>query len=279
VQSINNPTIFAAETALQPYTVVNVNAVATDARFRIIGGGAIVEKNNSSFLVNSYPQTDNHGHINGWTASSHDIETPASPSEYITAFAMAIYDPSYTAGSTDSLLQVQLKTAPGSNPGAGGDTAASSVDAGYLLSGGGIQSFTTGNTVKYLLGSYPSNDNTWTATNHDYENAASDVALTAYAIGIKSNQALLIITPSLVSTPGSESEYGSQAATLGDGISVAGGGVSVTNASDAGNLVQQSSPSSSNSWTEYHKDDDSHVSYADCMAYAIGFTASLHFDK
>jgi hypothetical protein len=278
-QSINNPTIFAAEAALQPYTVVSVNAVATDARFRIIGGGALVEKNNSSFLINSYPQTDSHGHINGWTAASHDIEVPATASEYITAFAMAIYDPSYTVDSTDSLLQVQLKTASGSNPGAGGDAAASSVDTDYLLSGGGIQSFTTGNTVKYLLGSYPSSDNTWTATNHDYEHSASGVVLTASAIGIKSNHAALTITPSLVSTPESESEYGSQTATLGDGISIACGGVSVANASDAGNLVQQSFPSSSNSWTEYHKDDDSHVSQADCMTYAIGFTAGLDFDK
>lgn len=278
-QSINNPTIIAAEAALQPYVVVNVNAVANDVHFRIIGGGAMVEKNNSSFLVNSYPQTDSHGHINGWTAGSHDISDAASSNEYITAFAMAIYDPSYTVGSADSLLQVQLKTASGSNPGTGGDTAASSVDAGYLLSGGGIQSFTPGNTVKYLLGSYPSNDNTWTATNHDYENAASDVALTAYAIGIKSNYTSLTITPSMVNTPESESEYGSQTATLGDGISIAGGGVSITNATDAGNLVQQSFPSSSNSWTEYNKDDDGHVSHADCVAYAIGFTASLDFNK
>jgi len=276
-QSIKNPTIFAAEAALQPYVVVDVNAVANDAHFRIIGGGAMIEKNKSSFLVNSYPQTDSHGHINGWTAGSHDIADAASSNDYITAFAMAIYDPSYVAGSADNLLQVQLKTASGSNPGIGGDTAASSVDADYLLSGGGIQSFTPGNVNKYILGSYPSSDDTWTATNHDYERAASDVALTAYAIGIKSNHASLTITPYLVSTPESEHEYGNQTATLGDGVSIAGGGLLITNATDCGNLTQQSYPSSSNSWTEYNKDDDGHVSHADVVAYAIGFTASLEF--
>lgn len=278
-QSINNPTIFAADASLEPYTIVSVNAVANDARFRIIGGGAMVEKNKSSFLVNSYPQTDSHGHINGWTAGSHDIADATSADEYITAFAMAIYDPSYAVDSTDSLLQVQLKKASGSNPGVGSDTAASSVDAGYLLSGGGIQSFTPGNINKFILGSYPSNDTTWTATNHDYENIASDVALTAYAIGIKSNHASLTITPYLVSTPESEHEYGNQTATLGDGIAIAGGGLSVTNATGFGNLVQQSFPSSSNSWTEYNKDDDSHVSHADSVAYAIGFAASNDFNK
>lgn len=278
-QSIKSPTIFTAEANLQPYTIVNVNAVANDSHFRIIGGGALVERNKSSFLVNSYPQTDNHGHINAWTAGSHDIADAASTDEYITAFAMAIYDPSYTVGSEDSLLQIQLKTASGSNPGVGGDTAASSVDAGYLLAGGGIRSFTPGNINKFILGSYPSSDNTWTATNHDYENAASDVALTVSAIGIKSNHAALTITSSLVATPESESEYGNQTATLGGGISIASGGVSVTNATDTGNLVQQSFPSSSNSWTEYNKDDDGHVSHADCVAYAIGFTTSLDFNK
>ncbi|WP_184546964.1 MAC/perforin domain-containing protein [Mucilaginibacter sp. FT3.2] len=278
-QSINNPTILAAEAPLQPYTIVNVTAIANDAHFRIIGGGAILEKNKSSFLVNSYPQTDSRGHINGWTAGTHDIATPASADEYITAFAMAIYDPSYTVGGADSLLQVQFKTATGSNQGIGGDTASIAVDADYLLSGGGIHSFTTGNINKYVVGSYPSDDFTWTATNHDYEYAAYDVALTAYAIGIKSNHPSLTITQSLVSTPESESEYGNQTAKLGNDVSIAGGGVSVTNATDSGSLVQQSFPSSSNSWTEYNKDDDGHVSYADSVAYAIGFTASLDFDK
>jgi hypothetical protein len=276
-QSINNPTIIAAEAALQPYVAVNVNAVANDVHLRIIGGGAMVEKNNSSFLINSYPQTDSHGHINGWTATSHDISTPASASEYITAFAIAIYDPSYAVGNADSLLQVQLKTASGSNPGTGGDIAVSSIDTSYLLSGGGIQSFSGGVTVKFLTGSYPSNDNTWTVTNHDYEHPASNVGLTAYAIGIKSNHPSLTITPSMVSTPESEFEYSSLTTTLGDGISIAGGGVSVKNPTGGGNLVQQSFPSSSNSWTEYDKDLDGHVSYANCAAYAIGFTASLDF--
>ncbi|MCS3735903.1 MAC/perforin domain-containing protein [Mucilaginibacter dorajii] len=276
-QSINNPTVIAAEAALQPYVMVNVNAVANDVHLRIIGGGAMVEKNNSTFLVNSYPQIDSHGHINGWIAGSHDISIPASANEYLTAFAIAIYDPSYSVGNNDSLLQVQLKTASGSNPGLGGDVAASSIDAAYLLSGGGIQSFTTGGTVKYLTGSYPSNDNTWTATNHDYEHPASEVLLTAYAIGIKSNHASLTITPFSVSTPESQFEYGSQTAILGDGISIAGGGVSVKNPTGGGNLVQQNFPPSSNSWTHYQKDLDGHVSYANCAAYAIGLTASFDF--
>ncbi|MBE5318688.1 hypothetical protein IM793_05950 [Pedobacter sp. MR2016-19] len=279
-QSINYPTIFTAETALSPYNLVSVTAVTGDSHFRIIGGGASVEKDKSSFLVNSYPQTDTTGkHINGWIAGSHDIAQPASNDEYLTSYAIAIYDPSYVAGSEKNLLEVQLQTKQGGNPNIGADAAVARIDQDYLISGGGIQSYTSRAIQKFIMRSYPSREGTWTAYNRDYQTAASDVTLTAYAIGIRSKRTELTIHQEFVNPPGVRAEYGEQIATLGDGFAIAGGGVSVKDATEEGNLVQQSFPASYNSWKEYNKDHDGRVSSAVSAAYAIGFKASLDFSK
>lgn len=274
-QSINNPTIFTANIPLTGGTLVNVQAVANDAHFRIIGGGAYLEKDVSSFLVSSYPQTNNGStNINSWSVSSHDIATAASSNNHLTAYAIAIYDPGY--GSNESLLEIQITNAQGTNPGVGGDQATTAVDAAYLIAGGGIQSSITGGYQKFMMASYPSGNNAWTAIHCDYTEPASGVTLTVYAIGIKSNNAALVLTPSGITTSETNTNHGNQMATLGGGLSIAGGGVSVTDTvGGLGNLVQQSYPSSANSWSEYNKDDLGAGTYANCTAYAFGFTGTL----
>ncbi|MCF0069478.1 MACPF domain-containing protein [Dyadobacter sp. CY261] len=276
-QSISNPTIISAHRKLTPFALSTVDAVASDPHFRIIGGGAMVPMNTINFLVNSFPQQDSQTQgITGWTASSHDIAEPSDRDHHITSYAIAIYDPTYSPGVPSSLLDVQVGTGFGTNKGIGRDSAAAKVPNGFLLSGGGIESETPNKFQKFVLGSYPSAVDEWTAKNSDYENAASEVTLTAYAIGIKSLHPALTITASRVATPKSEYEYGNQVAQLGEGVSIASGGVSVENKDGFGNLVQQSYPSSASAWTEYDKDTDGHVTYANCAAYAIGFTPHLN---
>ncbi|WP_191175206.1 MAC/perforin domain-containing protein [Mucilaginibacter rigui] len=277
-QSINYPTIFTAKTPLMGGTLVNTQAVANDANFRIIGGGAYLESNVSSFLVSSYPQTNNvSSNINSWSVSSHDIATLASSSNYLTAYAIAIYDPSY--GIDEGLLGVQMTTAQGTNSGPGMDQATASIDTDYLIAGGGIQASITGGYLKFIMASYPSGNNSWSATHSDYEQAASGVTLTVYAIGIKSNNTALVLTSSGIISTGTNSNHGNQTTSLGEGYFILGGGVSVTDTQGGfGNLVQQSFPSSANSWTEYNKDDLGEPTSANCTAYAFGLTATLNID-
>jgi hypothetical protein len=290
-QSINNPTIFTAETPLVAGSLVNVQAIVNNSvgenstfrkmmtHFRIIGGGAYLQQNVSSFLVSSYPQiNDGNTNINSWQVSSHDIATEASSNNHLTAYAIAIYDPAYEAGISRGMLNIKITTANGTNPNAGSDQATIAVANGYLLAGGGIQSSTPLNVQKFIMSSCPSVDgSSWITVCSDYETAASDVTLTAYAIGIQSNNPALNIISSGVVTSEALANHGNQVANLGGGMNIMGGGVSVTNTQGGfGNLVQQSFPSSANSWTEYNKDDCGEATSANCTAYAFGFAANLN---
>ncbi|HEK20947.1 MULTISPECIES: MAC/perforin domain-containing protein [unclassified Mucilaginibacter] len=275
-QSINYPSVFTGAKRLEAFNEVSVDAITPDPHFRIIGGGAFLDRDYSSFLVDSYPHMDQGtNEISGWTASSHDVAQIADSNKYLTSYAIAIYDPVFEHVKA-GLFQKTLTTASGSNRGVGKDSATAYIDHHFLISGGGIKSDRISGANKYVLGSYPSGNNEWTAVNCDYENASTNVELTAFAIGIASNHPVLEIKPHLVVTKAQEAQHTDVKAVLGNGVCIAGGGVLVERATGFGNLVQQIYPSSFNSWEAYDKDHDGHISYAVGTAYAIGFTAEIH---
>jgi hypothetical protein len=264
--SLQNPTVFSAETALVPGTSTDVQAVA-DEDFKIISGGAAVAQNVSSWLTNCYPLVAG-GAVNSWMAGSHDVSSPADPSNHLTCYAIAVYDPG-------QWLDVQVQSATGSNANPGPDGATVAVDASHVLTGGGCQTqVVSGSAVKFIECSYPSAVTSWAGRTHDYELGAN-VTSTFYAVGVASDE--LTIRAQVVPSPGpSPQEHGNQSAVLGNGLKVAGGGVQLVNQGGMGNLVQQNYPSADNTWTEYNKDTDGHASLADSTAYAIGMTATIN---
>lgn len=268
IQSITYPSYFSNATALQPYQENKVS-ISPAAPFKVISGGATVNVGSSNFLTACYPDVDSGGKVTGWVAASHDVADPSKPAtDTLTAYAIAIHDPA-------NLLKVSLVTSQGSNPGRGADSASASLaQAGsYVLAGGGAQSATQdGSRPKFLLQSLPAADQTWAGTIHDYDDAASNVLLTVYAIGVYCEY--LTIIPQTSEMVIHDAEYGNAVATVPTAI--AGGGVRIDYLSGSGNLLQQNFPSSAKTWTTYDKDTADHKSYANSSAFAIQLTATLN---
>jgi len=264
--SLQNPQVFSANTPLVPGSSTQVFAVA-DQDFKIISGGAALDQNVSSWLTNCQPQTAGTA-INGWMAGSHDCNQAADPSNNLTSYAIAVYDPG-------NLLQVMTGQGVGSNPNAGGDGAVITMPAPQVLTGGGVATeMLSGVNPKYLESNHPVDSRSWTATTRDYVNGAN-VQTTVYAVGVTCPG--LTITPTLIVTENSTLQsHGNQSAVLGNGLKVAGGGVQLANQGGMGNLIQQTYPAASGTWTEYNKDSFGNVTLSVSNAYAIGLQVQIN---
>ncbi|MES2206704.1 MAG: MAC/perforin domain-containing protein [Pseudomonadota bacterium] len=264
-QSIQYPSYFSNAIALQPFQENKV-VVTASSGFKIIGGGATVNMNSSNFLTGSYPSVDQNLKITGWTAASHDLSTASnSTTDVLSVYAIGIYDPT-------NLLSVSCVTAIGSNPGVGSDSATATLPTNYILAGGGVHGDWQGGGIKFMMQSFPDSSvsNSWTGMLHDYHTPASNVPLTVYAIGVYSEY--FTITSQITNESINNVQHGNAVATAVRAL--AGGGVQVTSLSGAGNLVQQTYPSTSTTWTEYNKDTDGNVSPSNSVAYVIQLTCA-----
>ncbi len=267
--SLQNPVVYSAEINLTPYQTNTVNVVA-DMNFKIVSGGAKLDQDVSSWLVNSYPLVAGSS-INSWVVGSHDVSYPASSSNYLAGYAIAVYDPG-------NLLQVTVQSALGANTGIGGDQFSVPLPPNYVLTGGGCQvNVIQGINLKYIMGSYPSLSApwNWTGVTCDYLAAAQEVQSTFYAVGICCDG--LTITPTVVySANGTKQNHGNQTTVLGNGLNLIGGGASIDDCTGGdGNFLQMSYPLSNNTWAEYNKDTDGNVTFALSNAYAIGLSVSI----
>ena len=264
IQSLSYPSIFSASIVPQAY-VENTATVTLPENYRLISGGA--RTSGSNRLTSSFPNFDQSKQIVGWNAKSHDIGNPSTSSDVLTAYAIAVYDPT-------NLLNIECVSAQSPSTGSGGCgvSATLTIDQGYCLTGGGCQADVVGNSAsKYIMESYP-NGNAWNVVVSDYQVGSINVITTAYAIGISS--ADLRISSSVVDEKLENYQHGNATASVSRAI--AGGGVKVQYTSGSmGNLVQSSFPASANSWEEYNGDMCGNACWADATVYAIQLTAKL----
>ncbi|PIQ47114.1 MAG: hypothetical protein COW03_16895 [Cytophagales bacterium CG12_big_fil_rev_8_21_14_0_65_40_12] len=284
--SLENPTILTSETPLVAGTSVDAT-VTCDNPYKIVSGGASVGNlpNANSFLTACYPTTSTNSQgllsINGWRATSHDCISDALTDNNLTVYAIAIFDPG-------GYLNVFVSRDGGSNPKSGTDTANSPNwprVPGFTLTGGGCQTIiVAGVFPKYITANCPYQINgqwiAWNASVTDYMAPASGVELLGYAIGIKSDY-LSINSVMLSSTTAQAMAHGNMSQQLDNGLKIIGGGVQLSSSPSSwlvssNNLVRQSFPSASDTWTEFNKDLDglSHPVFA--TAFAIGLSVSIN---
>jgi hypothetical protein len=266
--SIENPVVFSTTAPLQALRY-NPVSIAADKDYKIISGGAWLDENSSDFLTASYPAFDN-GVINAWQATSHDSEIPTAGGSDLVGYAIGVYDPA-------DLLSVFCGAADGANPDSGADTAVKTLDAGYVLTGGGCQTSTDRKEPRYLTGSYPkslggSTYNSWVADGHDY-GYESKATLKAWAIGIrlKDAAAKATIGHQVIKQVGGLQSHGNTLALLGAQASLAGGGVQLSENKE--NLIHASFPTMQGNkqmgWQEFNGDLNGVFDTVVATAYAI----------
>lgn len=267
-RSLNYPTIFSEQKRTEGFqqNVLSASTTKMDKAFKIIGGGASISKNASSFLVSSYPEIDSRGKIQAWSVASHDIDIEASPSDFLSAYAIAVYDP-------EDYLDIIVETANGTNKKIGEDEATVSLPAGYELTCGGCQSKADNSTNKYIHSSYPSSANSWKCMVRDYRHGATDSELTAYVIGVKSKLSELLIDSTFVEGPTSSGQHDNSIAVAKSCL--CGGGIRMKVDNGLGNLAQMSYPLYPNQWEEYNKDHNGSATTASANAYAVFLDARV----
>ncbi len=283
--SLENPTILNSKTPLATGTSVDAN-VTCDESYKIVSGGAAVGNlpNANSFLTSCHPvaQPDDQGllEISSWRATSHDCIADALTDNYLTVYAIAIFDPG-------NYLNVFVKKDGGHNLKSGTDTVNTPRPrvSGYTLTGGGCETIIlSGGNPKYITANCPYQTNQewieWNASVTDYISPATSVQLWGYAIGIKSDY-LVIDSHVLSQTTPQAMEHGNMPSKLNNGLKIIGGGVQLSSVSGrwevaSQNLVRQSFPSAYDTWTEFNKDLDgiNHPVFA--TAFAIGLSVSIN---
>ena len=235
--SVENPVVFSTTAPIQALRY-NPVSITVDKDYKIISGGAWLDENSSDFLTASYPAFAN-GAINAWPATSHDSEIGTAGGSQLVGYAIGVYDPA-------DLLGVSCGAADGANPTVGADTAVKTLDAGYVLTGGGCQTSTDRKEPRYLTGSYPkclggTTYNSWVADGHDY-GYESSATLKAWAIGIRLKDATTKATIShqVIEQAGGRQSHGTSLALLGGQASLAGGGVQLSENKE--NLIHASFP-------------------------------------
>lgn len=267
--SIKNPVIFVNEKNIIAYQTNTVTAPGTNTdNYKIIGGGATTSPGSSSYLMGCYPQVSG-GRPTGWHAVSHDIHDAASPKDVLSAYAIGIYDP-------EDLIQITVATKNGSNTRVGGDTATAILPDGWILTSGGLNTVVKTGSSKYVISSYYSEDKKgWIGDASDYVVPATEAALTVYAVGIKSKDALLTIEATYVAGPQTRGQHGRNTANAQTAI--CGGGIRVSDNSGMGNLVQRNYPASPTSWMGTNDDLAGNISPANSQAYGVTLNAKVKF--
>jgi len=265
--SIENPVVFSAMAPINEFEYNSLSTTA-DKDYKIISGGAWLDKNSSDFLTASYPDFHN-GVINAWQATSHDCKIKTASGSELVGYAIGVHDPA-------ELLSVYCDSADGANPIVGADTAVQTLSSGYVLTGGGCQTSTNRNEPRYLTGSYPKclegkTYNSWVADGHDY-GYESSATLKAWAIGIRLQDTTTNATIShrVIKQEGGLQSHGTSIAVLGGQASIAGGGVQLSENKE--NLIHASFPamqSNQMGWQEFNGDLDNVVDQVVATAYAI----------
>jgi hypothetical protein len=265
--SLEHPTVFAEEKSISPYNNNTITAPTTYTKgYKIIGGGAAASLGCSSYLIGSYPQAEGSATPTGWHAASHDIAIAANPSNILSAYAIAVYDP-------ENYLEVTVATAKGKNKGLGIDEAEVTLGDGWVLTAGGINCSNVDSANKFVLASYFKSPRTWAAACSDYISRSTNTETTVYAVGIKSRDPHLSITSTQIKGAESYGQHGRGVANAQ--TCVCGGGVRVWNNTGMGNLVQKTFPVSPTSWAEVNNDMIGNISRANYQAYAIAIIANV----
>jgi len=264
--SLKHPVIFThgLGAPLNPKPVT-VNG-RSDIGFKTIGGGAAVTKDSNNFLMGCYPQPTDGSAPTAWIATSHDLMSPTAAGDTLTGYAIAIHDPA-------NYLDIMVAKGTGSNTGMGEDHAEATLPAGWIMTCGGAFSETIKGSNKFITSSHYKDAQTWAAASSDYKEAATNVVLNAYAVGIKSKDPLLHIEANYQAGAIVRGQHGSPTA-IGRGF-VCGGGMNVTDNSGPGNLVQMNYPSASDIWHVHNKDHDGSASQARSQAFAISLQANI----
>ncbi|WP_259068144.1 MAC/perforin domain-containing protein [Mucilaginibacter sp. X4EP1] len=269
--SLNHPAIFTVG-ASAPFNSRPVTVTGRPGSgFKIIGGGATVTQRSNNFLMGSYPNSNHGSAPDGWTAVARDLMSPSAASDTLASYALGVHDP-------EDYLDIMVAEGKGSNAGIGRDEAEATLPNGWVLTcGGALSEATTSRIYKFLTASH-FNENqlrkqTWKAACSDYKVAASNVKLHAFAVGIKSKDPLLAIEGVYRSSHGVFEQWGNPSAVAAG--FACGGGFDVSGNTGAGNLVQESYPSSSKKWQVFNKDHDSSVSAASSKAFAVSLQASV----
>ncbi len=265
VQSLNQPTIVVGQQLISSQGATL--QVPAPVGYRIVAGGACVGLGSDNFFLSMYPVINSNGAITNWCgATTHGDSAPTS-TDVIQVFALAIYDPW-------NLLDISVVTQTGKNSGSGKDSATATISSGYTMVGGGCLNTVNDNgNSKYMYASYPASPSTWTATNSDYAVPATNVTLTAYAIGLKDTLGWLTFSTAITQSPASVlQEYGRNTASPGGPL--ISGGSNVAYPSSWGSLTQASYPSSANTWMEANQDLNGHGCSTTAAAYAMTLTVT-----
>jgi hypothetical protein len=264
-QSINHPTIVCNRQSLAAGQIVSVSVAAPGPGYKILSGGAGVPRTCSSFLIGSYPIVSSSG-IGTWAASCHDSKTGASSSQYISVYAMVVYDPC-------DYLTISVSTGVGANTGGGASTASAPLPAApAVLAGGGCNSSSNNAGIKFLISSYP-DAGQWKATSRDYISGAKNCTLTSYAVGVACSDARLVLSSQWFQGPVSSGHHDSSISNSGSPIS--GGGVWIEGGESGNNLVQEMIPATPTTWTEYNTDANGRGATYNAYAYSVCMKAEL----
>lgn len=275
--SLQNPTILTNHILLSAFESNEAVVTSDKENFRIISGGAMLPHtgaSSSNVLTGTYPII-NQKEIQGWKATSHDCMEPSGALEYLTVYGLSVFDPG-------KYLKIEIEQNDGTNKGTGADQAIAKLNmADFALISGGCRTIIgSGSFPKYLVSTYPKElsgkYSQWVSQIQDYDEAASDVSLTSFVIGIKA-EGLSINPIYLVISSDDARSDGEQSASLPEGINVIGGGVLLGPKSDGnGNLLRSTYPENVNTWTEYNKDQDNSVSKVTSTTIAIGLSITIN---
>ena len=248
---------FCAASTLTEYPTATVEV---PNGYKILSGGAKVAcQAYGELLTSSYPISDNQ-----WTAKAKYNHVPDNAT--LTVYAVAVYDPY-------DWLDVKVFF---SNASASAPTPATSVsvDSDYAMTGGGAQTIYTG-LGSYLTASYPIFSNTWAVASRAHIDSCP-AEITAYAIGVKWSSAALArfprlqaITNQCVQASSNPAAHPSSAVAAPGSTTMVGGGALVDYGFDNGNMLYESYPSDTNSWSATGK-DHKWSSSATLTVYAIG---------
>jgi hypothetical protein len=149
--------------------------VTVDKAYKVIGGGALANwRSNGSMLIASRPEG-----TNAWYVQSKDHAWDGKgggETTRITGWAIGLYDP-------NDQWDVSIKQNQANVPTTVLGNATATLDTGYVLTGGGAWAWAPGPGI-LLTATYPSSENSWTASAKDH-GAADNGTVTAYVIGIK----------------------------------------------------------------------------------------------
>jgi len=226
------PTTAASRFDIQTFTknsivrdTVTPVQLQLESGWKILGGGASAESVASEcFVTAAYPVDVRTWYVRV-TTGAFNLSSDA------TLYVNAIYDPQDELDHKIVIVHSELSTHP---------KAAATVDAGYILTGGGVldESITSGN---FIVATYPATTTTWLVQGKDHI-SGEPTQFFAYAIGIKPKNASVHITSSIHSV--ASASLSAASATVYPPTSygqVSGGGASVAY-TGAGNLIWRTIP-------------------------------------